>query len=484
MFDVASLRSNADIAFEKAGMKKIATGQTARVRVETNRTDCHGIRSAPPATGVVNGTPSTLLAPAITDDARGNERVKPTAKPGDGSAATTAFDSLVGRRPPPQPRRAGRVMTLAFAGLVAVIVTALGFRYGWPRPADQFAVSRAPLRTEISGPGTLDATSKATISARVQGRITQIDVDRNDTVAPGALIARIASDDLARQLDAANAAHDAAVRAVLGADADKVRNEATLANAQAALLRKSALLTQGWATQSEYDAALAAQRQSAADLAHANAAIAGAQAQERSAAATVQMNRAQLEEAVVRAPFAGIVTSRDRNLGDFVTPGASIVQLVDPLTVVLTARFDESAIASVHPEQPVTLKFTAEPDRAITGRVLRLSRNVDTETREFTVDVTPDALPANWAIGQRGAAIITVATHDVLAVPSRDIVRRYGHAGVWLAVDGRARWRPVQLGHAGWDRVEVSAGIAAGDVVLAPQGVFPWMRVRSPGASQ
>lgn len=338
------------------------------------------------------------------------------------------------------------------------------------------------MNNELSGPGTLDATRRATLSARVQGRLTQIDVDRNDTVAPGTLIARIASDDLARQLDAATAAHDAAVRTVLGAKADKARNEATVANAQAALARKSTLLAQGWATQADYDAALAMQRQSEADLAHANAAIEAAEAQQQSAAATVQMNRAQLAEATVRAPFSGVITSRDRNLGDFVTPGASIVQIVDPSSVVLTARFDESAIASVRPGQLVILKFTAEPTRAIAGHVLRLSRNVDTETREFTVDVTPDALPANWAIGQRGAAIITVATHEVLAVPGRDIVRRDGKAGVWLIVDGRACWRPVRLGQAGQDRVEIIDGIAEGDVILAPDGVFAWMRVRTPDA--
>jgi len=447
--------------------------------------ESHRKRSAPPDDLVADQTVTTLRMPANIDGTLQHETTPPDGRKTDeGGSAKVPSDALVGRRPPPEPRRTRWFIVAALLASVTIVGVAFSVRYEWPRTAEQFVVVRGPLNVELRGPGTLDATRKATVSARVQGRITEIAVDRNDSIAKGDLIARIASDDLARQLDAAAAAHDAAMRTVLGADADKVRSEATLANAQASLQRKSTLLAQGWATQADYDAALAAQRQSEADLTHAAAAVAGAKAQENSAAATVQMNRAELEEAIVRAPFAGIVTSRDRNLGDFVTPGASIVQLVDPSSVVLTARFDESAVASVQPGQKVRLKFMAEPDRAIMGRVLRLSRNVDTETREFTVDVAPDALPTNWAIGQRGAAIITVATHDALTVASRNIVRRGDNAGVWLVVDGRASWRPVQLGQAGQERVEVKGGITDDDVVLSPDGVFAGMRVRSQGASR
>jgi HlyD family secretion protein len=398
-----------------------------------------------------------------------------------GEPAPGVANSLVGRRPLPKPPRTSRSVAFALGMILVIVGVMLGIRYGWPRSVEQFVVSKSALNVELSGPGTLDAIRKATISARVQGRLVEINVDRNDIIAQGALIARISSDDLARQRDAAVAAHDAAIRIILQARADKVHNEATLANMQSTFTRKSTLLSRGFGTQSDYDGALAAQSQSEASLVRANAAIETAQAQERSAAANVQVSQAQLDEATIRAPFAGVVTSRDRNLGAFVTPGASIVQLVDPSTIVLTARFDESAIADVQPGQLVRLRFVAEPNRLITARVLRLSRLVDTETREFTVDITPDELPANWAIGQRGTAIITVATHDGLSVPSRNIVRQDGNPGVWVLADGRARWRSVELGPIGGNSVEVSKGLEVGDVVLAPDGVFEWMRVRRVG---
>lgn len=389
-------------------------------------------------------------------------------------------DALIGQRPPPRPRRAGRSWTLALAAAILLAAAAAGMRYGWRYTVEQYAVAKGAFSVELSGPGTLDAIAKATISARVQGRLTDIFVDRNDHAARGAIIARISSDDLKSQLAVAAASHEAAKRAVSQARADRARSEATLVNAEAAFSRQATLIKQGWTTQASYDSALAALRQSEADLARAAAAIDASEAQERAAAATVQVNQAQLEEAIIRAPFAGTVVSRDRNLGDFVTPGASIVQLVDPATIVLTARFDESAIAAVQPGQTVTLKFTSQPERPLAGRVLRLGRQVDTETREFTVDIVPDRLPANWAIGQRGTAAITIAQDSgVVSVPSRFVVRRGGQPGVWVLADGRARWRQLVLGRFGGDRVEVRDGLGDGDRVLAPSGAFEWMAVRT-----
>ncbi len=394
-------------------------------------------------------------------------------------------DGLVGRRPSPQPQRRQRSVLLILAVLVLSAGVALSVRYGRPQPVKQFAISYGPVAIELRGPATLDATRKASISARIQGRLTEIFVDRNDSVTQGSLIATIASEDIANQLAAAAATRNAAAHAVAQARADKARSEAVLANAESAHERKSALLHQGWITRADYDAALANRRQAQAELTRASAAIAAAQAQQHAAAATVLAVEAQIQETIVRAPFDGIVVSRDRNQGDLATPGAPIVQLVDPATAVLTARFDESAMAVIHPGQAASLRFVSAPDNAITGRVLRLGRQVDTETREFTVDIVPDELPANWAIGQRGTAVVIVTTLSrAFAVPDQAIARRDGKPGVWLVVDGRARWHAVELGRAGSHVVEIRDGIAEGATILAPDGVYEWMRVGKTGVTE
>ncbi|WP_421995324.1 efflux RND transporter periplasmic adaptor subunit [Reyranella sp.] len=370
-------------------------------------------------------------------------------------------------------------MTLSLALVAAAVGIAAGDRYGRPRTVAQFPVTSGPLDIETRGPGTLDALGKATISARTQGRLSDVLVDRGDYVAPGTLIATIAADDLASQLDAATASHQAAAHVVTQAIAERERSDAALSNARSTHARKSALLRQGWANRADYDAALAAQRQAEAEFARAGAAVDAAIAQEKAAAATVRVAEAQIEETIVRAPFFGIVVSRDRNPGDLMTPGAPIVQIVDPSTLVLTARFDESVMATVRPGQASHVRFSAQPDRPIAGRILRLGRQVDVETREFTVDITLEERPLNWAIGQRGTATVVTGVHrQALSVPEQAIVRRDGKPGLWVARGGRARWRPVELGESGGRHVEIRAGISNGDTVLAPDGAFEGMRVR------
>lgn len=409
--------------------------------------------------------PSARISPAEPD-------ATPDPAPDGGSG------TLIGRRPRSRPAGQRRlVATVAFVVIAGAAVA--GYRYGLPHDVETLAVLPAPLTVTLSGPGTIDAIDKATISARVQGRISELAVDRNDHVEKGAVIARIGSDDVRNRLAAAVATEAASRRAVEQAEADRARVEATLANARTAFDRQARLKDDGWTTQASYDAALATLRQAEADLTRSKAAIAAARAQQQSSAASVEVARADLADTVLTAPFDGVVVSRARAMGDILTPGSPVVELVDPETLVLTARFDESAIARIEPGLKAELHFPSEPNRAIAGHVFRLGREVDTETREFTVDVAMDVLPRNWAIGQRGTAVIDLAVTDaVLAVPGRFIARRDGQAGLWVVEDGRARWRPVVLGRSGGDRVEIRSGLAAGDRVVAPDGAYPFMRVR------
>lgn len=355
----------------------------------------------------------------------------------------------------------------------------LAFRYSYPYPVEAEPIAPSSLVVDVSGPGTLDATNKIVVSTRIQGRLNEITVDRNDTVVTGQILARIQSNDLGNQLAAAQASEQAALRAVEVAKADRTRTEATLVNARTNYERQSALVDKGFTSQQNFDAAAAVFQQTTADVAHGDQAIEQARSQAQSAAANVRVVQAQIDDTIVRAPFPGIVVSRDRNVGDILTVGASILQLVDPATIVLTARFDESTMASIKPGQPVKISLASQPGASLPGHVLRLGRIVDTETREFTVDVRLDGLPTNWALGQRGNASITVATlAEVLTVPKSFVARLDGRAGLWVVDNGRAHWRSVELGAEGGHRVEIRQGLATGEIALAPAGVYRFMKVR------
>ncbi len=129
--------------------------------------------------------------------------------------------------------------------------------------------------------------------------------------------------------------------------------------------------------------------------------------------------------------------------------------------------------------QTARLVFSGPQGGEIEGVVRRLGREVDTETREFVVDIAPRTLPRNWAMGQRGTAILGLGRRDdVLTVPVGAVVRRGADAGVYVLRDGRAFWRAVRTGGLGDTEVEVHSGLAAGDVILTrPEGAYPGMRV-------
>ncbi|MCS0494061.1 efflux RND transporter periplasmic adaptor subunit [Ancylobacter sp. MQZ15Z-1] len=385
------------------------------------------------------------------------------------------FQSL--RPPVPRARSRGR---LRLAGLALALLAAalFGGRYLYPHAVAGETVRPGSLTVELRGPGTLAALSEASVGSRIQGRIDSLAVDRNDKVTKGEVLARLGFDDLAGELTSAQASADASGRAVATAEAERDRAAAALEQARATHERQVTLIAKGVVSEATLDDALSARRQAEAELVRTKRAIEQAEAERDAAKARVAVARAQLDDSVIRAPIDGVVVSRAHYLGEVLTPGTELLHIVDPKSLVLTTRLDESTIAAVQAGQTATVTF-GPAQAPITGHVLRLDREVDEETREFELDIALDTLPVNWALGQRGIARLAIETRTgVLTVPKSFIARRNGIPGLWVARNGRAHWREVGLGAAGETRVEVTRGLAGGDTVLAPDGVFAGMRVR------
>lgn len=339
-----------------------------------------------------------------------------------------------------------------------------------PLPVTVHTLVRGPLVAEVVGTGTLQARVKAGVSPKIQGRLVEVRVDQNDAIGAGQLLARLDDSELRRQVEVAQANLAAARASAQRVRADEARAEAVLKQARLEYERVTVLLTNRIASESERDKGTEQLRVAEADLKRTQAAIVEADRQQTAAEKQLQFQQELLANTRVPAPFDGLVVKRNRDPGDVVVPATAILEVIATNEIWVSAWVDETALASLATNLPARVVFRSEPAKNYPGRVARLGRETDPETREFVVDVRLAELPANWTIGQRAEVFIeTARLPQALVLPARFLTWRDGRPGVFRNEQGRARWQAVSLGQRGPAAVEVTAGLSEGDQVVLPQ---------------
>ena len=264
----------------------------------------------------------------------------------------------------------------------------------------------APDASEVMGTGTLEARVRTTVSSRIQERLAELQVDQGDAVRKGQLLARLDDAELQQQVAIAEAVLAAAKRTADRVRADLERAKAVLAQAERDETRLRGLVAAQAVSQADADKALEGLKVAEADLQRSTAAIAEAEGQVLVAEKTLLHRREQLAFTRITAPYDGLILRRDREPGDLLVPGGSLLELISLDELWVSAWVDETAIARVAPGQPARVVFRSEEGRSYPGVVARLGRETDRETREFLVDVRVTELPKNWTIGQRAEVFI------------------------------------------------------------------------------
>lgn len=333
-------------------------------------------------------------------------------------------------------------------------------------------IARGEVVAEVMGTGTLEPRVKTTISARIQERLAEVLVDQGDSVKAGQLLARLDDAESKRQVAIADATLAAARRTAERVRADLARSEAVLTQAQLDSARLTSLLASSAVSQTETEKATEALRVAEADLKRSHATISEAEGQNVVAEKNLLFRKEQLAFTEIHSPYDGLIIRRDRDAGDVLVPGASIMQIISLDELWISAWVDETAMPALAANQPARIIFRSEPGPNYQGRVSRLGREMDRETREFLVDVRASELPKNWTIGQRAEVFIETGRHaDVVLVPTVFLVWKAEQAGVFVNTNGKANWREVSVGSRGKDHVAITKGLNAGDeVVRAPDG--------------
>ena len=355
---------------------------------------------------------------------------------------------------------------LIFIVIAASVVYWIKFK---PATVKAYRVSRGDITETVMGTGTLDAKRKTIISAKISERIMKVFFDQGDRVKKGQLLVLLNEDELKMQVQVAEADLETARTNLTKLKNDLDYTSAVLHNAETVYQRQQKLLEGKVVSQSDYDKALEDLKVAKANNNRSKSALTEAESRIIAAERNVELRKTQLAYARIKAPFDGLIVFRARDPGDIVVPGTPILSVVSTKILWIESWVGETELEKVHAGEYADIIFRSVPERKFQGKVARIAKEVDKETREFIVDVAAEKLPQNWAIGQRAEVFIkTREKKNVLIIPDTFIVWWNNGSGVFIDKDGRAAWRPVKQGIHGDGTVEITEGLNEGDTVIIP----------------
>ncbi|WP_028104369.1 efflux RND transporter periplasmic adaptor subunit [Pseudoduganella violaceinigra] len=369
------------------------------------------------------------------------------------------------------PLRRPRRGTWLAAGAAALAAAGLfASRGAGNTPVETVTVAQAwPSQeyTLLNATGYVVAQRKAALSSKATGRLEWLGVLEGSRVKAGQTVARLESRDVSATLGQAEAN-------VKVARANLEQGLAEQADARQALTRAQELLAQQFIAAASVDAAQARLNKATAAVSAQRAAIGAAEAGARAA-------RVAVDQTDIRAPFDGVILTRNANVGDNITPFSSaadskgaVVTIADMDTLEVEADVSESSLASIHNEQPVEIQLDAFPGLRLAGTVSRMVPTLDRSKATLLVKVRfherdPRVLPDMSAkVAFLSKAVPEAQRKAVTAVQPGAIVQRGGKTVVFVVAGGHARLQPVRTGRKLGELVEIQ-GVKPGEqLVLQP----------------
>ncbi len=356
---------------------------------------------------------------------------------------------------------------LVVIGLAAALASAAACRQVEPPPpSEPSAVRIGPENvvtvasgTVVVGPiisGELKAAREATIRAELGGSMLEVAVEEGQSISRGTLLGRIET----RTLDDARQSASSAVRSA----------ENQVALAQREVERTQKLVTAGALAERDLDVVRNNVSMAEAQLADARARLASAER--------------QLGDAVLRAPFAGIVSDRAVNVGDVVGLGTALFTVIDPSSMRLEAAVPSEDLSRLKVGATVEFKVRGY-DQTFSGRIERIAPQADPATRQVPIFVAIPNVGGRLVAGLFAEGRVISQSASGLVVPI-NAVNTLGDAPWVLKVaGGRTERVPVTLGlrDPRTEQVQVSSGVAEGDTLLrgAAQGITPGTTVQVGG---
>jgi RND family efflux transporter MFP subunit len=371
--------------------------------------------------------------------------------------------------------RSRRRRTIIIFGLLCVVV---GLALWWfftgslwgPKVQVTSVIKIYPSQavTLLNASGYVVAQRKASVSSKSTGRLSYLGVEEGSRVKKGELIARLENADL-------EAVRDRAAANVNAAKATLAQAEAELIDARLNYQRLKQLLAQNLISRQDSDTAEARYQKAVAGVANARANI-------KSSAAALDESQTAVEYSLIRAPFDGVVLTKNAEVGEVVAPfgaavnaRAAVATMADMSSLMVEADVAEANINQVKLGQPCEVLLDALPGARFPGKVHMIVPTADRSKATIMVKVAFDSLDPRILpeMSAKVAFLSRFLRRDEeeprLVVNPKALVKKNGKLMAFVLKEQKVQAVPVEVGPQLGDLVEVLGGLQEGDkVVLQP----------------
>lgn len=371
---------------------------------------------------------------------------------------------------------------------IAIVVAAIVVAVVWIRRTDAMVVQVAAAKevdagaktTVLNASGYVTARRAAVVSSKITGKVTEVNVEEGMEVHEGDLLAKL-DDSIAR----------AALR-LYQAQADSARKSldetrVQIAKAKLDFDRAKDLLAKGVASQADYDTAKANLDAFEAKLVTKKEDLTVAKRQ-------VAVQQQNVDDTEIRAPFTGIVVTKDAQPGEMISPVSAgggftrtgICTIVDMSSLEIEVDVNEAYITRVKPGQAVEAVLDAYPDWKIPCHVITIIPTADRQKATVKVRIAfdhhdPRMLPDMGVkvsfIGTEGSV---ASARSTVTIPKNALRHDGNQDVVFVVTDGKVERRAVKVSATKGDIVDVVSGLSAGEqvVTVAPEGLTDGARVK------
>jgi len=346
-----------------------------------------------------------------------------------------------------------RSRTIIFVAAGLVLIVAAFMLTSRPSQADatKVQVHATPVEVtpaevtdvaeNISAVGSVEAMRDVMVSSETAGRIVGVKVNVGDAVKQGQTLVQVDAELKEVAVQQASAQLLAAKTSMEKAKKDYERTETLYASGDVADI----------------------------ELEGYRLAYHSAEAQYQSARAAARLAERQLADTRIASPIAGLVASRRVEVGEMVSPGREVANIVDVATVKVKLSIPEEDVVKLRVGQKAVVQIDSHPEVKFEGKVYTISAKSETQNgHAYPVEVTVQnghATPLKVGMFAR-VGIRANAANGAVAISKEALLEEDGVTSVFVAENGIARRRPVKLGLQGETLVQVLDGVKKGDLVV------------------